>query len=209
MAKSTTSRAYYRFALIGALVLIAVAAMLFLATSSSYTNSWSSIGPGFGMVHYWNFSGETLLNSSQLGSMIATESSASVSNNTLYFNGSDVRMVVLMGPMGKNQSMYSFVIDNLTNPTLVFQKGARVTMFVVNIDTDASHSLTVVDEDPPYSYGMMPMMMYSYASSMMLPPNSNEYFGQEVSFSANGDAYYICTVPGHAQKGMYGRIIAE
>ena len=195
---------------------VLIAALLVVGLSYFHMYGWmmgaypAAHGAPYGMMQYWNSNGsEMQLSSSQLNSLAASESLPRVSNNTLIFNGSDVNVVVLMGPMNTGQSMYSFVIDNVTNPTLVFNKGARVTMFVVNVDTDAYHSMALVNGGPPYQYGMMSMMMYSYAASAMVPPYSGMYAGQSVSFTAGGSMYYVCTVPGHAQDGMYGRIMVE
>lgn len=80
------------------------------------------------------------LSGSQLGS-IAVSTPAETADGTLTFGGGSVRILVLMGPMQEGRSMYSFLIDNLTNPTLVFPQGTRVTMTVVNVDTDAYHGL--------------------------------------------------------------------
>jgi len=106
--------------------------------------------------------------------------------------------------------MYSFVVGNVTNPTLVIPLGARVTMVVVNVDTDAYHGLTLTYAAPPYAYNVMPMMMGSLASTGVLPPSSSSggFAAQQVSFTVSGDAYYVCPVPGHAQSGMYGQIRA-
>lgn len=132
---------------------------------------------------------------------------AAASNDTLTFQSDSLHILVLMGPMTEGESMYSFVIDNLTNPTLVIPYGATVTMTVVNVDTDAYHALMLTTAGPPYPYNFMPMMMSPYASTNDLPPSSSSGFAeQQVSFTANGDAYYLCPVPGHAQSGMYGLI---
>lgn len=130
-------------------------------------------------------------------------------NGTLTFGGGSVGILVLMDPMTEGQSMYSFVIDNLTNPTLVIPRGARVTMTVVNVDTDAYHALTLTNVAPPYSYNLMPMMMSSLASTHDLPPSSASGLASEqISFTVTGNTYYLCPVPGHAQAGMYGLVEA-
>lgn len=167
-------------------------------------------GEGAGMMQaYWNGNDAyASFNSSLLGSLVSSESVPSASGNTLIYNGSDVRIAVLMGPMEEGQSMYSFVIDNMTNPTLEFRRGANVTFVVVNVDDDAYHSLTLTGDAPPYASYTMPMMMDSYGTTMMLAPESQgKYPGQSISFVAGQDMYYICTVSGHALKGMYGRIL--
>ena len=145
------------------------------------------------------------------GQLASTETSRPVaeSNGSLTFGGNSVEILVLMGPMAEGQSMYSFLIDNNTNPTLVLPKGSVVTMIVVNVDTDAYHGLTFTTVPPPYSYNFMPMMMSSFASSGVLPPSSSGFASQQISFTVTGDMHYACPVAGHAQSGMYGQIRAE
>lgn len=198
------------------IVLLFAAALLLLTVPSfiypqNHQRSAVQIG-GYGneMMQYWSYhDGLAQINSSQLSLLISNESRAIRSNNTLFFNGSNVKLVVLTGPMTEGQSMYSFVIDNRTNPTLEFRRGANVTLLIVNIDTDAYHSITLSGAQPPYAYYTMPMMMDSYGSSVTLPPTNGTYAAQALSFTVGGNMYYVCTVPGHAEKGMYGKIVAE
>ncbi|MDG7015878.1 MAG: hypothetical protein JRM82_00715 [Nitrososphaerota archaeon] len=53
----------------------------------------------------------------------ATSPPVTATNDTLTFGGGSIKILMLMGPMAEGQSMYSFVIDNLTNPTLVIPRG--------------------------------------------------------------------------------------
>lgn len=85
-------------------------------------------------------------------------------------------------------------------------QGTRVTMVVVNVDTDAYHGLTLTSAASPYPYSVMPMMMSSLATTGALPPSSSGFASQQVSFTVNGWLHYVCPVPGHAQSGMYGLI---
>lgn len=153
-----------------------------------------------GMMGGWSY-----LTSAQIDSM-PTSRPAVAANSTLIFSGDSARILVLMGPMAEGQSMYSFVIDNLTNPTLVLPRGAAVTMTIVNMDTDAYHGLMLTGAAPPYTYNVMPMMMSSIASTRALPPSTNGFPFQQISFVVDGPMYYLCPVPGHAQLGMFGQI---
>ncbi len=217
MARGSGSRRGVYKVAVPVVVTLAILVLAFALPSSPYvwhrqhvTVAGSYYG-NVGMMQYWSSAGEVMkLNASQLASLESTASNAEVSNSTLSFNTSNVRLVVLMGPMSPGQSMYSFVIDNLTNPTLIFRKGANVTMIIVNVDTDATHSLTLTGFGPPYPYNMMYTMMSSQATSIMLNPSSSRvYTSQSIRFTVEGSAYYICTVSGHAQKGMYGRVVVE
>lgn len=196
--------------IIAAVVGVAAAVGLSAMTYAFAYGSWSSDnlqgayngGPTHmgGMMGGWSY-----LSTSQLDSITVSQP-ATAANGTLTFTGSSVKILVLMGPMAKGQSMYSFMVDNYTNPTLVFPQGTRVTMVVVNVDTDAYHGLTLTSAAPPYAYNFMPAMMYSLTSTGVLPPSSSGFASQQISFTVNGDMYYVCPVAGHAQAGMYGQI---
>ena len=191
---------------VAAVVGVSSLALAFTYHQSPSTGGAYSNGPfqmGGMMGGSWN-----RLSAAQLDS-VAVSQPVSAANSTLTFTGDSVRILVLMGPMGEGQSMYSFVIDNVTNPTLVLPEGSTVTMTVVNVDTDAYHGLTLTALSPPYSYNFMPTMMSSFASSGVLPPSSSGFASQQISFTVTGYMYYVCPVPGHAQSGMYGLIRAE
>lgn len=155
-----------------------------------------------GMMGGWSY-----LSNDQLAAIKASQPAAEA-NGTLTFSGGSIMILVLMGPMTQDRNMYSFVIDNLTNPTLVIPRGTRVTMIVANVDTDAYHALALTGIAPPYAYNLMPMMMSSLASTRVLPPSSSGFATQQISFTVSGGLYYACPVPGHAQSGMYGQIRA-
>lgn len=196
-------------------VVVAVAAVVGLS-SMVYAFARSSTPPSLpqegdsnwpaqmgSMMRGWGY-----LNGNQLNSVTPSQP-ASAANGTLTYGGDSIRILVLMGPMSKGLSMYSFVIDNFTNPTLVLPRGAEVTMLVVNVDTDGYHGLTLTTVPPTYPYNLMPTMMDSFASSSVLPPSSSSGFAsQQISFTVDGGMYYVCPVPGHAQSGMYGQIMA-
>lgn len=197
--------------LIGVVALAAVGALLVpFVFASAARSSWSppaggapyagsSVGMG-SMMGSWGHLGPAQPDSTEWTSTV------SESNGTLTFSGNSIRILVLMGPMNGGGSMYSFEIDNITNPTLVFPVGATVTMVAVNVDTDAYHGLTIGRLAPPYGYTVMVGMMSSIATTRMLPPSSSGFASQQISFTVYEDAYYYCPVPGHAQLGMYGLI---
>ncbi|MDG6980851.1 MAG: hypothetical protein JRN51_07020 [Nitrososphaerota archaeon] len=171
------------------------------STGGAYSNGPFQTGGMMGGS--WNRLSAALVDS------VSVSQPVSVANGTLTFSGDSIRVLVLMGPMTEGQSMYSFLVDNVTDPTLVLPKGSTVTMTVVNVDTDAYHGLTFTTVQPPYSYNFMPMTMSLFASSGVLPPSSSGFASQQISFTVTGDMYYVCPVAGHAQSGMYGLIRAE
>ncbi len=131
-----------------------------------------------------------------------------------------------------------FVIYGLINPTLVVPRGSDVRVVIVNLDEDAYHNFVLTSLAPPYSYMPMQGMMWTNSTSwypgmmgggmmgrssssifaVMTPMLSPANYGQgTASFYAStfaldvpgGSYWYTCTYPGHAQMGMYGRIIVS
>ncbi len=131
--------------------------------------------------------------------------------NTIEFYGSKVSIHIIASP--KNGSMYSFGVYGLVNPTIIVPKGAHVTFLFVNMDDDMYHGIVVTTGAPPYFYmGTMMFDRPAFVDSYIppLPQEKNgQYAGASTTFvsSAAGTFYYICQVPGHASKGMYGKFI--
>ena len=166
---------------------------------------------------YNTSSGSQYLTQSQLESLNVTEQGVYVShaNSTVYINSS-TSLLVMAGPMNA-PSMYSFEIQGLYNPTIVIKEGVTVHFTVVNIDTDSEHNFVLSSQGPPYSYmsGMGSMGSGGYNSmtsmSFLSPTNSGHfyYYNVSYSFSQTGTYWYLCTYPGHAENGMYGKIVVE
>ncbi len=148
-------------------------------------------------------------------------------NNTIIFNSSNVSITVLaMGPeraenlTGKSPPSYVqvnnggnvFVIDNMINPVLVIPAGAALHITFVNLDSSESHNMIISGSPPPYSY-MPYQAMSSIVSMMPLIQHASYPAGEayEYSYSAvltsSGTLWYLCMYPGHAQMGMYGKIV--
>ena len=146
-------------------------------------------------------------------------------NNSIVFESKNVSIVVLA--MGVDRAVNltnstppsyakndTFVIDGLINPTLVLQKGSTVHITFVNLDSSAYHNIVITSTGPPYQY--MPMSaMGGLVSMMPFVQHANYQQGQayeysyNTSFSSAGTFWYLCMYPGHAQMGMYGKIIVE
>lgn len=131
-----------------------------------------------------------------------------------------------------------FVIYGLIDPTLVIPSASHVNLVFVNLDDDMYHNFVVTSLAPPYSYMPMQGMMYSNSSSwyggmgggmmgegststifaMMMPVlapanyTNGTAYSYATTFTLNsygGSYWYICTYPGHAQSGMYGKIVVS
>ncbi len=132
-----------------------------------------------------------------------------------------------------------FVIYGLINPTLVVPRGSGVRLVIVNLDEDAYHNFVLTSLAPPYSYMPMQGMMWTNSTSWypgmmmgggmmgggsssifavmtpMLSPadygrGGASFYASTFTLSVPGGSYwYTCTYPGHAQMGMYGKIIVS
>ncbi len=139
-------------------------------------------------------------------------------SNTVSYNGTNVTMNVIAVQPDKPDT--TFEIAGLVNPTIELPHGANVTLKLVNMDygTDMPHGLVITRTPPPYPTMAMPMMGGGMRNG--IPPlsaRSDEnlqgasYAAGTMQFRATtpGTYYYVCQVPGHAQDGMYGKIIVE
>ncbi len=138
---------------------------------------------------------------------------AAQGSDTIYINES-AGLPVLMGPMNVG-SMYSFEILGLVNPEIVIHAGVSVTFTAVNVDNDSSHNFVLSSNGPPYGYmggpGMMSQGGYMYMMQYLGPESAGHYYCYNFTytFSHTGTFWYLCTYPGHAEQGMYGRILVE
>ena len=147
-------------------------------------------------------------------------------NNTVSFSSGNITLVVLaMGAQrainltheqppafDSNSSGNAFVIDGLIDPTITIPKGATVRVEFINLDSSEYHNVIMTATGPPYQY--MPMSaMNGIVSMMPIIPHADYSNGSasEYNYTAvfdnAGTYWYLCMYPGHAQMGMYGKII--
>lgn len=121
--------------------------------------------------------------------------------------------------MNSENGKYLFTIYDLKNPTIIVKKNTRLRMIVVNIDKDTPHSLAIVSNPPPYPY-LIHIIHYNIAfpgastpkPMIGLPPvrgNNYPIWLMEFTASSPGTYYYVSLVPGHAARGMYGKLIVQ
>ncbi len=143
------------------------------------------------------------------GYAMAPRSVAGTSNaNELEIPGNAVNLAVAAGPM---PDMYHFVIGGLLNPTLVLTKGANVTVYFRNIDTDMEHSMVFTSQAPPYT-GISNFTLAfpggeTANATTGVPPGGSAVFSFVAR--ASGTYWYVCGIPGHAANGMYGKLIVQ
>ncbi len=121
--------------------------------------------------------------------------------------GKSARLVVRTGP---KSDMMSYRIMGLRNPTITVPSGAKLTILFVNVDDDMLHDLRITASQPPFASKIGKTVS---SGSSALPPMKGENFsGQELTIMApsNSGAYsYLCTTPGHAAAGMFGKLIVK
>ena len=166
--------------------------------------------------YIWEFSAYTniqntgFMTGAELSSLNASPPGIYVShsNSTIYLNNS-VDLPVMMGPMDA-PSMYSFEILGMFNPTLTVMQGTTLDFTVINVDTDSYHNFVMSHSGPPYYMGSMMQSSGLMNNMNFLPPvhsGSYAYSNLSYSFSTPGTYWYLCTYPGHAAEGMYGKIV--
>jgi len=92
--------------------------------------------------------------------------------------------------------------DPDNNPTINAEVGDKIIFDVVN-DGKIFHSFGVTAQDEGFS-GIIPG---SEVASAMSPLNPGEGGTSEFIPAEEGVYYYICTVPGHREQGMVGKIL--
>ncbi len=133
-----------------------------------------------------------------------TPGRVSPDGKTLTFTQKTIRLVVVTGP---ENDMLSYRVNSLRNPTLAVPKGAALTLLFVNTDDDMVHDIRF---GPVPSY---PNVMAAYGKSSVgtreLAHKSDVLHAEELTLHAPdspGVYGYFCTVRGHAQGGMAGKV---
>lgn len=175
---------------------VAIAAVVMWSLGGSPTYGWS---PSYG--------GSKMMQASDLASLnaSATMGTGYAGNDTLWFHGGSVNLVVYMSPPDHDMA---FVVQGMANPTVHMAAGSRVTVTIVNMDSGDYHNWALTKTAPPYS--SMPMMSGGTMMSMtMLSPMSGAgYPSAGMSFTAQSGSYwYLCQYANHASQGMYGNFV--
>ena len=150
-------------------------------------------------------------------------------NDTIVFSSKDIKLVVIATDLKGAANLTAnappsyatdnvFVIYGLVNPTLAVPSGATLQVTFVNLDNDIYHNFAMASLGPPYPYMAMQGMMYWQqqrpwmAMEPFLPPANNglglvHEYSYTVTLGDQGSLWYLCTYPGHAQAGMYGKVL--
>jgi rusticyanin len=153
------------------------------------------------------------------------DAQVSKDDNTIIFSSSNIALTsfAMMGQDAINATGYNpptqtggdvFVMDALINPTLVVKSGTQLHITLINLDEDMAHNFVITTSGPPYS--TMPMMSNgAFLNKMPILPNEEKQQGyayeytDSITLDQSGTYWYVCTYPGHAEEGMYGKIIVK
>ena len=185
------------------------------APGAGYGNGYGMMGQGPGgyaaQTLDWNAARAMI----QAGAQGATVDTAA---NTVTYSGSRVTMNVIAVQPDRPDT--TFEIAGLVDPTVMIPRGATVTLNLVNMDygADMPHGVVITRFPPPYPYMAMPMMgggigygipPLTARSDENLQTASYAVGAMQFRASTPGTYYYVCQVPGHAQDGMYGKLVVE
>ncbi len=103
---------------------------------------------------------------------------------------------------------YGFSRGNLTSPgpTLKVKVGSVVKLTLINVGA-LPHVFVVHDrlEENP---NIKPLFENAQAGSVLNPVMPGESLSTVFKITKPGKFYYLCTIPGHVKRGMYGTLIA-
>jgi rusticyanin len=146
----------------------------------------------------------------RLGNDVPTSATVDRRHHRITFSGTSDHLVVLASPSGSPDE--TFRIAGMVNPTITVKSGARISIEVVNADSDAAHGLVITAHGSASS--RMPMLTATPAFSgsavwFLGDPTSAGMHAGTLTFTAtkSGTYQYLCPVPGHARDGMVGTFV--
>jgi rusticyanin len=129
--------------------------------------------------------------------------------NSVTFAGQQVAMTILGAPADGHDE--TFRLAGLTNPTIVVPAAAQVTLELINADAGMDHNWLLTNAQPPFAaLTMMNAPVVLGAATETLPKAASAALpATTITFRTMtpGRYTYLCSVPGHAAKGMYGTFI--
>jgi len=139
----------------------------------------------------------------------ATHGQAAADKKMITFASKTVRLVAVTGP---DDDMLSYRMDGLRNPTLVVPRSATIRVLFANTDDDMFHDLRFGAALQTYPNEMQSFLKSSVGSPPLPHKSETALHAEEMTIRAPtmpGVYVYYCTVRGHAQGGMVGRIVVR
>jgi rusticyanin len=182
--------------------------------SSGDAPGWDigGMGPGMMGLGRWSGTGGQSVTpgvAAAQGAAVPAGATLDRASNTITFTGTSVALTVLASPSdGPDETFRS---AGLTSPRLVVPRGARVTLQLINADAGMVHNWLLTSAQPPFPYAMMMDVPVAFGAVMPVlaeaTPSSMPSATLTFTASASGRYTYLCSVPGHAQRGMYGTLV--
>lgn len=138
-----------------------------------------------------------------------TQGRVSSDKKALPFGQKTIRLTVQTGP---ENDMLSYQIAGLRNPTLVVPKGATLHVLFVNTDDDMFHDLRFGAARKTFPNRAEALIPATIGTSLLPHKSETVIHGEEMTVripSMPGVYAYFCTVRGHAQGGMVGKVIVK
>jgi len=133
--------------------------------------------------------------------------SGKVSGDTVTYSGKTVHVVAAAVLPGF--PFPSFEVHDVKNPTLDIPAGAAVDVTFINTNKGFGHSFQITQKAPPYA--VMPSIDPVVAGTEFSPvPAGGKFSYADFTWHPKaGTYYYLCTIPGHAATGMFGKIVVK
>ena len=135
--------------------------------------------------------------------------------STLTYRSQHVTLVALGAP-GNRPGMYWQLdgVDGPRGPTVSVPAGAVITVDFADGDPGHPHGFELTTAAPPYPRMAMMAGRIAAPGAFIMPPpppEGNLWYAVTVSFHAppTGTYYLICPVPGHAQEGMWAKLVVR
>lgn len=140
---------------------------------------------------------------------------ARISGSTVTYSGARVALVALGAP-GSRPGMFWQIdgVDGPDGPTVSVPDASTITVEFADGDPGHPHGFELTTAAPPYPRMAMMAGRIAAPGAFIMPlpaPQRNLWYAASTTFRAPapGTYYFICPVPGHAQQGMWGRLIVR
>jgi plastocyanin len=145
----------------------------------------------------------------QLGSQVPAGATVNTAADRVVFHAGDVSLVVVAVP---SVSGGEYQVAGLVDPTLVVPVGARVSIELINTDTDVAHGLVVTTMGAATSSMPMAADVAAFPGAAVWflgdPTMAGMHAGtMTFTASAPGTYQYLSPPPGQARNGMAGTLI--
>jgi rusticyanin len=138
--------------------------------------------------------------------------SAKRTGSMFSYSTQHVNLVAIAAP-GSQPGMF-WQLDGVNNATITVPAGATLNVEFANGDPGHRHGFELTTAAPPYSFmAMMDGHIAAHGAFIMpvRPPDGNSWYVATATFHAPAPGTYhiICPVPGHAQQGMWAKLVVR